>query len=206
VWTLTWLRRHGVTEAIINLHHLGRLIQQALGDGSAYGMKLSYSHEPTILGTGGGIKQAEAFFQGEPFVVVNGDTLLELDLAAMRRHHQQRGALATMALRADPDAARWGEVLLDEAGDIRAIAGRPAGARGRGGHMFAGVHLMDARLLADVPSGQESSIIDAYVRALESGARIGGFAMAGYWSDVGTPERYAEVQRDAESGRIALRR
>src|SRR5579883_2046619 len=77
VWNLLLLRRHGVTEVIVNLHHLGHLIEQELGDGSRFGMTLAYSHEPVILGTGGGIKQAEPFFKGEPFLVLNGDTLLE---------------------------------------------------------------------------------------------------------------------------------
>jgi NDP-sugar pyrophosphorylase family protein len=62
VWNLLLLRRHGIRDVIINLHHLGELIEKELGDGSTVGMRISYSHEPTILGTGGGLKQAESFF------------------------------------------------------------------------------------------------------------------------------------------------
>jgi len=70
--------------------------------------------------------------------------------------------------------------------------------------MFAGVHVMHPRLLRDVPAGRESSIIEAYVRAIQRQEPIWGYRMDGYWSDVGTPERYAQAQRDAEAGRISL--
>ncbi|MDE3224107.1 MAG: nucleotidyltransferase family protein [Nitrospirota bacterium] len=205
VWNLLLLRRHGVTEVLINLHHLGPMIEQTLGDGRRYGLTLTYSHEPAILGTGGGIKQAEPFFEGHPFLVLNGDTLLELDLGALMQAHRERGALATMVLREDPDVERWGPVTVDQAGRILSITGR--GRTGSGAAqrlMFAGVHVMHPRLLREVPAGRESSIIDAYVRAITEGEPVYGYRMAGYWSDVGTPERYAQAQRDAEAGLIAL--
>ncbi|MDE3018926.1 MAG: nucleotidyltransferase family protein [Nitrospirota bacterium] len=205
VWNLLLLRRHGVTEVLINLHHLGPMIEQTLGDGRRYGLTLTYSHEPAILGTGGGIKQAEPFFEGHPFLVLNGDTLLELDLGALMQAHRERGALATMVLREDPDVERWGPVVVDRTGRILSINGL---GRMEGGAaqrlMFAGVHVMHPRLLREVPAGRESSIIDAYVRAITEGEPVYGYRMAGYWSDVGTPERYAQAQRDAEAGLIAL--
>lgn len=205
VWNLLLLRRHGVTEVLINLHHLGLMIEQTLGDGSRYGLRLTYSHEPVILGTGGGIKQAEPFFEGQPFLVLNGDTLLELDLGALIQAHRERDALATMVLREDPEAERWGPVEVDQAGQILSINGR--GRKGSGPTqrlMFAGVHVMHPRLLREVPVGLDSSIIEAYVRAIAQGDSILGYRMTGYWSDIGTPERYAQAQRDVEAGAVSL--
>jgi NDP-sugar pyrophosphorylase family protein len=208
VWNLLLLRQHGITDVIVNLHHLGHLIEQTLGDGSKWGMSVSYSREAVILGTGGGIKQAEAFFGGGSFLVLNGDTMMDLDLGEVVRAHRERGALATMVLREDPDARRWGSVEVDQAGRVCSINGWGRADAGAGGprftHMFAGVHVMEPRLLDVVPSGQESSIIDAYVRSLALGELIGSFLMRGYWSDVGTPDRYAQVQKDAEAGLITL--
>jgi len=206
VWNLLLLRRHGVTDVIINLHHLGHLIEQALGDGSSFGMRIAYSKEPVLLGTGGGLKQAEPFFGGEPCVVLNGDTLFDLNLDGLAAVHRQSCAVATMVVRADPEPERWGAVELDAMHHVIRINGRGKDSEGRiAKRMFAGVHLMHPRLLADVPAGRESSIIEAYVRAIQAGETIAGCELPGYWSDIGTPERYAQVQRDAEAGLINLK-
>ena len=208
VWNLLLLRRYGITEVIINLHHLGHLIEKELGDGSRFGMRLAYSREPVILGTGGGIKQAEVFFGGAPFMVLNGDTLLELDLGDVTRFHARRGALATLVVREDPEVERWGAVEVDEQQRVISITGRGRGAADATARpkrcMFAGVHIMDSRLLKPVRLERESSIIDAYVEAIKRGDRVLGYRMEGYWSDVGTPECYARVQRDADAGLINL--
>ncbi len=206
VWNLLLLRRHGITDVIINLHHLGHLIEQALGDGSRWRMTIAYSKEPVLLGTGGGLKQAEPFFGGEPFVVLNGDTLVDLDLGELAAVHRQSRALATMALREDPEPERWGAVELDAARHVLRINGRGR-ETGKPGdkRMFAGVHLVHPRLLADVPVGRDSSVIDAYVRAIQAGETIASCELSGYWSDIGTPERYAQAQRDADAGLINLK-
>lgn len=204
-WTLLLLRRYGVRDVIINLHHLGHLIEQALGDGSAFAMRIAYSREPVLLGTGGGLKQAEPFFSGEPFLVVNGDTLFDLDLTAMAAAHREGRSIATMALRADPEPERWGAVEVDAEHHVLRINGRGRDGGGRTSkRMFAGVHLMHPRLLADVPVGRDSSVIEAYVRAIQGGETVGGYEWSGYWSDIGTPERYEQARRDAEAGVIDL--
>ena len=124
VWNLLLLKRHGFHDVVINLHHLGPMIEQAFGNGSRYGLRIIYSHEPVILGTGGGLKQAEPHFSGESVLVLNGDTLVELDLGALCAFHQQRDAVATLVLRKDPEAARWGLVEMDSDNRIVRITGR----------------------------------------------------------------------------------
>jgi NDP-sugar pyrophosphorylase family protein len=205
VWNLLLLRRHGIRDVIVNLHHLGHLIEKELGDGSTWGMQISYSQEPMILGTGGGLKQAEEFFAGEPFLVMNGDTLCDLDVGAFCRFHEQHNPVATMVVREDSDVDRWGALELDAGQHIIRINGR-----GRTHHgpvvkrMFAGVHIVHPRLLRTVPVGRESSIIDAYVREIEQDECVCGYSLHGYWSDVGTSQRYAEAQDDVEHGLIRL--
>jgi NDP-sugar pyrophosphorylase family protein len=205
VWNLLLLKRYRFQEVIINLHHLGPMIEQTLGDGTRFGLRLHYSHEAVILGTGGGIKQVEAFFNGEPFLVLNGDTLFELDLEALGTFHQERHAAATLVTRKDPEAERWGLVEIGPDRQVKTITGR--GLRSDGpteARMFAGVHILHPRLLGAVPHGRESSIIDAYVRGLQEGERIVSYDLTGYWSDVGTPERYAQVEQDAAHGLVDL--
>lgn len=205
VWNLLLLRHHGFQEVVINLHHLGPMIEQALGDGAKFGLRIIYSREPMILGTGGGIKQAEPYFSGEPVLVLNSDTLFELDLQAFVAFHRARQAAATLAVRDDPDAARWGLVEVGAGNRIVRITGKgltdsaPTTPR-----MFAGVHILDPRLLKDVPEGVASSIIDPYVAAIERGEAVLGYDLQGYWSDIGTVERYAQAEQEARAGLIRL--
>lgn len=204
-WNLLLLKRHGFQDVIINLHHLGPLIEQALGNGSKFGLRIIYSKEPMILGTGGGIKQAEPYFSGEPVLVLNGDTLFELDLSALCAFHLERRAAATLVLRDDPEAAQWGLVEVGAGDRILRITGRglpdPTAVIPR---MFAGIHILNPRLLRDVKKGIASSIIDPYVAAIERGDPVLGYDLRGYWSDVGTAERYTQAEQDARAGLIRL--
>jgi len=206
VWNLLLLRRYGVEHVMINLHYLGEQIRHALGDGSQWHMHLSYSYEPVLLGTGGGIKRVEAFFDDGPFLVLNGDTITDLDLSQLVACHRKKESLATMALRDDPDVEHWGVVETDEDDRVLRIQGKGRAAEEDGvppcRRMFAGVHVLDPCMLRHVPRGGFSSIMDAYVWWLERGAMVAGYVFSGYWSDVGTPERYAQVQRDVEAGII----
>lgn len=206
VWNLLLLKRHGFRQVVINLHYLGPLIEQALGTGSKFGIRIIYSHEPVLLGTGGGIKQAEPHFSGEPVLILNGDTLVELDLEALCDFHRTHNAAATLVLREDSDATLWGLVEVGDKGRILRITGKglgdsiPATPR-----MFAGIHILHPRLLRQVPKGVASSIIDPYVNAIERGEPVLGYDLQKYWSDVGTTERYAQAERDVRAGLIRLK-
>ncbi len=205
VWNLLLLRRHGFHQIVVNLHHLGPMIEQALGDGSKFGVRIVYSHEPVILGTGGGIKQAEPHFSGDPVLILNGDTLVELDLGALWDFHHTRQAAATLVLREDADAAQWGLVEVGANDQILRITGNglssPSPAIPR---MFAGIHILHPRLLRQVPKEVPSSIIPPYVAAIERGERVLGYDLQGYWSDIGTAERYTQAEKDARAGLIRL--
>ena len=208
VWNLLLLRQYGIHEVMINLHYLGHMIYEALGDGTRWGMQLTYSNEPVILGTGGGLKAAENFFAGEDFLVLNGDTLIELDLGDMLVWHASYRPLATMVLRKDPHVEQWGMVETAEDGRVLTINGRGCDSdkvkvrvKRR---MFAGVHVLNPKVLVNCPAGQSCSIIDAYVKELERGSIIMGYDHSGYWSDVGTLERYEQAQHDIEDGCFQL--
>ena len=211
VWNLMLLKQHGITEALINLHYRGDQIVEALGDGSRYGMRLAYSHEPVILGTGGGIQQAQSYFENRPFLVLNGDTISDCDLTALIETHRAAQALATLAVREDPRAVDWGAVMVDADSRIVQIKGEPAvaqrGAAGRmdapASYMFAGAHVLEPGVVEAIPPGP-GSIIDVYIELLRGGRLLTGYRMSGYWSDIGTPERYAAAEQDVSNGLLAL--
>jgi NDP-sugar pyrophosphorylase family protein len=97
-YPLAMLRRAGITDVAINLHHLGPLIQQGVGDGSELGLHITYAPEPILLGTGGPLNGLRNFLREDTFVIANSDTILDLDLSAMLKFHRERGGLATIAL------------------------------------------------------------------------------------------------------------
>jgi len=191
---LEFLHAGGVEEVVINLHHLGHLIEQEIGDGARFGVRVSYSWEPEILDTGGGIKQAEPMLGGEPFVVANGDSLLELPLRELAEFHRTRGGIATMVVRPAPDAARWGLIELDADDRVRRVVGLPPGSPGVAlrGFMFPGLHVFDPRVFRFMEPGAPFSVIrETYPRLLRAGEPIYGFVTAARWVTIDTPASLA---------------
>jgi NDP-sugar pyrophosphorylase family protein len=206
VWNLLLLKRHGITDVLVNLHHLGDQIVQAIGDGTRFGLRVAYSHEPELQGTGGGIRQAAPFLKDKPFLVLNGDTLSACDLAGLIAAHRAGKALATLALREDPAAATWGPVTVDAGLRILQINGKPPRPTGDPPNrpcMFAGIHVMEPAVLDAIPPGP-GSIIDVYHALIGKGLVLRGWRMSGYWSDIGTRERYEQAERDAAEGRLTI--
>jgi NDP-sugar pyrophosphorylase family protein len=193
------LRTGGIEEVVINLHHLGPRIEDAIGDGSRYGVRVHYSREPVILDTGGGIKQAEPLLAGEPFVVANGDSLLDLSLADVLAFHRARGGIATMVVRADPQAASYGLIELDARDRLRRIVGLPDTAIDvpLRPFMFPGLHVFESEVFAFMDAGAPFSVTrTTYPRMLAAGRPIYGYATSARWVTIDTPEALAAA--DAE--------
>ena len=196
---LALLRQGGIREVVINLHHLGSLIEAHVGDGARFGLAVRYSRETTILDTGGGIKHAESLLAGEPFFVVNGDSLLEVSLRELADFHCSRGGLATMVLRADPDAARYGLVELDADARVRRIVGLPTGPQPTAlrGFMFPGLHALDPAIFAHMePGGVFSITRTTYPAVIAKGLPIFGYEATGRWINIDTPAALAAADRE----------
>jgi NDP-sugar pyrophosphorylase family protein len=192
-WTLRRLARAGLRDVVVNLHHLPQSVVSALGDGRGLGVRIRYSHEAEILGTGGGPRAVRELLGEAPFLLVNGDVLFELDARALLERHRRSGARATLALRANPDPRTYSPVVTDRRGRILSIGGRPAPADGTIS-MFAGVHVMDPALLERLPDGVSDSVRDLYVPLLAEGAPLLGLRTRGAWYDLGRPSLYRDAQ------------
>ena len=204
-YTLSLLKRHGITDVVINLHHLGGKIKEALGDGSRYGMSMTYADEPEILGTGGALRAAAAHFGVEGLLVINGDIVVEVDLDAVADFHRRKGGLATLVLREAPDAARYGVVEIDDEDRICNLRGRieVAADLPRRPRMFTGIHLLAPAILSAIPAGGYCDIADVYIDLIRRGLPLFGQTMTGYWNDIGTPDRYQQAERDLREGRFS---
>jgi NDP-sugar pyrophosphorylase family protein len=204
-WTLERLARHGVREVVVNLHHLPGSVVHAVGDGSAFGLKVTYVRERRILGTGGGLRNARALLGQGPVLVVNGDVLFDFDLGALMRQHRRRRAAATLALRPNPDVRRYSAVVMKRDGRIASLAGRPRPARGRP-WLFTGVHVVQAELLDRLPRGPSDSVRDLYAPLIAEGARVEGFRARGSWYDFGAPPLYLAAQLEMRASVLGRKR
>ena len=208
-YPLKLLAYHGIHEVIVNVHHLGKQLKEALGDGSQYGVEITYSEEDEILGTGGGLKKMHEALADDTFVVLNSDTVLDVDLHAVIDFHRRQRSLATMVLREDPEQEQYGQIEIDDHGRIQRILGQSAESTldcTLRPLMFSGVHVLEPRFLDYIPPDVSTCVNRyAYVKALKNGEPLFGTVMDGYWADAGTPERYRQVNLDAMEQRVSLR-
>ncbi len=196
---LAWLAHQGVREVIVNLHHLPLATRAVAEQWAPEGLRVHFSEEPLLLDTGGGIRRAAAFLrESDPSVVISGDMILDLDLGALIERHHARGDAATLVLRDDPRAARFGTIGVDAAGRIRRIASRfDLGGEERAG-IYMSVNLFAARAFDSIPDRDVFSHLDDWLAPhLAAGAvDICGEVLAPTacrWEPVGTPAEYLEA-------------
>jgi NDP-sugar pyrophosphorylase family protein len=165
-----------------------------------------YSPEDPILDTGGGIKNAEPLLAGEPFVVANGDSLLEIRLRDLLEWHRARGGVATLMVRPDPDAAGYGLVELDDVDRVRRIVGLPAsGAPGTRGFMFPGLHVLEPDIFRWMDAGGVFSITRVtYPRMIAAGLPVFGCVTQARWITIDTPEALAAADRELRDAPFAV--
>src|SRR6266850_169015 len=119
-----YLARFGIEDVVVNLHHQPESVRAALGDGSQFGVKLQYVHEPVILGTSGALDNARELLAGDTFAVVNGKLITDLDLKAALETHRQRNALATLVLLRNPKRERF-SIVETRDGLVKNFGGMP---------------------------------------------------------------------------------
>lgn len=192
-YSLMHALRAGAERVVINTHWLHPQIPDQLGD-TFEGMALRYSHEPDVLGTGGGIKRMsrQLDLSWGPILVLNADALIDLDIDALvETHLSSDDRLATMVLKSVPDARRYGAIGTDGQGHVKDFAGRTA-YRGpiAQERMFCGVHVLEPAVL-DWLTDDEPCCINkvGYPRLLDEGYTVLSADHAGAFWDVGTPER-----------------
>ena len=180
---------------VINLHHLAEQIRENLGDGSSFGMSITYSFEPEILGTGGGIKKAEEFLSDSAFIVINSDILIDIDLSDALHFHKEKKSIATMVLRKDENVEKYGAIGIDNENRIRQFLNIIKSDEAVTRLMFTGIHILEPKVFAYLP---ENGCINrlAYPEMIKKGERVFGYVMDGYWRDLGTPEAFSSAKKE----------
>jgi MurNAc alpha-1-phosphate uridylyltransferase len=190
VWHIERLRATGFTELVINHAHLGHRLEEALGDGASFGVRIAWSPEASALETAGGIRHALPLLGDSPFVVINGDVFCDAELDALRAAAETlraNGPLAHLLLVDNPAHHPEGDFHLDTAGLIHAD-GAPR-------LTFSGLGAYHPVLFADLADNTPAKLAPL-LRELMNAGRITGQHHGGRWIDVGTPQRLAALDRE----------
>jgi mannose-1-phosphate guanylyltransferase len=216
-----WLASQGVTDLVLNLHHHPESITSSVGDGSDLGVRVRYSWEQPVLGSAGGPRHALPLLidpegnarpspespespasaanpESRTFIIVNGDTLTDVDLAAMGRRHADSGALVTLAVIPNPQPDKYGGVVVDAS---ERITGFTRAGLARENYHFIGVQFAEARAFQGLADGVAAESVNALYPALMAAApgSVAAFVCEAGFQDIGTPADYLRT-----SVRLAL--
>jgi mannose-1-phosphate guanylyltransferase len=192
--TLRWLCAAGITEIALNLHYLPHVVREGLGDGSRWGVRLRYSQETELRGTAGALLPFGDFFD-ESFVVIYGDLLLSLDLAALIAFHRERGGLMTIALKTTDHPASQGMLELDSEGRVLRFVEKPGVWPADQRWANAGVYVVEPSVLRLIPDDQPSDWgHDIIPRLIAEDAPVYACLVPGQVIDIGTHAAYEGIR------------
>jgi mannose-1-phosphate guanylyltransferase len=189
---LEGLASQGVRDLVLNLHHLPETITMVLGDGTAHGVRIRYSYEQPLLGSGGGPRRAFDLVEDDRLWLVNGDTLARVDLDAMAESHAATGALVTMAVIPNPDPAHYSGVLIDGTDAVTGFSRR--GSTEASWH-FVGTQVAEREAFARVADGVRSESVNGLYPQLiaEKRGAVRVFRTDTPFLDIGTTSDYLDA-------------
>jgi NDP-sugar pyrophosphorylase family protein len=203
-YSLFWLRTQGITEVAINLHHLPDVLASHVGDGGRHGVRVRYSREVRLLGSAGALVPLLEFFRTErDFVVLYGDVLTNLDLAAVLDQHRHRGAEVTVVVTTAEDPTRCGVVEFDADGWIRSWIEKPRRDQVFSGWVNAGIYVCSGRVLEHLPRPcpvPYDFAADFVPVLLARGVRMAAVPTDARVFDIGAVERLYQAEVAIRSG------
>ena len=203
--TIHLLRSHGIHDITVNLHHLPEIIKEHFGDGKDFGVQLHWSHEPEILGTAGGIKKAQQFLEGEAFLVINSDVMVDIDLSKVLAFHKAQGSALTLVVRESDSPEQCDPIEVDADDRIVHMVGTSSMNMPDDTTrvLFTGIQVMEPEIFDRIPENKfYGTTTDVFPGMLEDGLPMFVYWHTGYWKDIGTIQSYLDVHRDLLDGRM----
>jgi mannose-1-phosphate guanylyltransferase/phosphomannomutase len=197
------LREHGFDDLVVTVAFMANHVRTYFGDGSEFGVRMVYATEETPLGTAGSVRNAMAELD-ERFVVIAGDVLTDIDVSAVVRFHEDRGALATIALKAMENPLEFGIVITREDGSIERFLEKPSWGQVFSDTVNTGIYVLEPEIFDHIPEGIVDFSGDVFPALLEAGKPLYGAMAEGYWEDVGTLEAYARAHQDIVDGKVGV--
>src|SRR5258708_5090129 len=201
---LLHLRRHQMRDVVATVQYLGASIRNYFGDGSEQGVALSYSVEDSPLGTAGSVMLARQSLT-ETFVVISGDSLTDIDLAAATRFHRERRAIATIVLKPVPNPLEYGVVAIDEGGAVQRFIEKPSWGEVISDLANTGIYILDPAVFDFFRAGEVTDWSgDVFPKLLKQGENVFGWVASGYWEDVGSHAAYVKANFDCLEGKVKV--
>jgi mannose-1-phosphate guanylyltransferase/phosphomannomutase len=202
---LELLARHGVRDVLINLHYLGGAIRAALGDGARLGVRITYAEEEQLWGDAGSVKRNAEWFGDEPFLVIGGDDLSDIDITRLLRFHRDKKAVATLALSLVDDPSEYGIAMVNEHARITRFLEKPRGQVVFSNTANTGVYVFQPEVLELIPAHTFYGIGNNLLPfLLEHRRPVFGHLTGSYWRDVGNLEEYRQAHYDTLEGRVQV--
>ena len=190
------LKRHGITDLILLLFHQPEIIKKYFGDGSEFGVHITYVTPLEDYGTAGAVKAAARHLD-ERFMIISGDLLTDFDLSQVIDFHHRKQATATITLTSVTDPLQFGVVITDKNARITKFLEKPGWGEVFSDTINTGIYILEPEVLDLIPEGENRDWSkDVFPIMLETGAALYGCDMKGYWADIGNPEAYLEACRD----------
>jgi mannose-1-phosphate guanylyltransferase len=204
LYQLELLKRADVRDVILSLSYQPQKIEDRLGDGTDYNVRISYTVEASPLGTAGAYRHAAGLIT-ETTVVFNGDVLTDIDLNEVIRFHRERQAAATIVLTPVPNPTAYGLVETEEDGRVRRFLEKPKPEEVTCDTINAGIYILEPRVLDYVPEGEPFMFeYGVFPRLLERGEPFFAHVWRGYWRDIGTSASYLQANLDVIAGRVKI--
>jgi mannose-1-phosphate guanylyltransferase len=199
------LARHGFDRVIANLHYFPDLIKDYFGDGSDHGLQLSYSFEPELLGTAGGVRNVRDFLGDETFLVISGDALTDVDLGALWRRHREASGIGTLTLKRVPDPSQLGVVILSDDGRVQGFQEKPQPGEALSNLGSCGIYVFEPEIFDHFPDRDFVDWAqDVFPTMLERDVPLYGHEIDDYWSDVGSLSEFRRGNFDAITGKVQV--
>ncbi len=198
------LAKHGFIEINSNLHWYPDVIRDYFGDGSKWGVRISYSYEEKLLGTAGGVNNVREFFGNKTFLVVSGDSLTDIDLTDVLNFHKKKGGVATLVLTKVEDTSQYGVVILDGDGRIKGFQEKPLSGEAMSNLANSGIYFFEPEIFDFMPDRGKFCDFGKTVfpGLLKKSIEYYGYSNKQYWNDVGSLDDYQQGNFDALEGRV----
>ncbi|MGM0770749.1 MAG: sugar phosphate nucleotidyltransferase [Halobacteriota archaeon] len=190
------LSKEGFSEIVITIGYMAEKIEESLGDGRMFGVHIDYVYEETKLGTAGSVKNAEEYLKDEPFIIVGGDHVMDLNLRNMYRFHETNDAIVTIGLMSIDDPREFGIADMDVNNRIHRFLEKPGPGEIFSNLASTGIYMCSPEIFNWIPEGEQYDFAkDLFPALMENNRKINGMLVRGHWTDVGSANAYRQAQR-----------